>query len=149
MRMAFGLHAGTSTSAPLSTSLDEVETIYSCDVGISSKTNEKRLTFLKSWYQILDELNPRLAICGKWCCEPRFGVGIYEAYLLGGLRLPFNAFAREILSRLGVGICQLNPNTWRLIVSMKISWSEVFDGNRPLTMDEFLYCYKPFEISQS
>ena len=25
----------------------------------------------------------------------------------------------------------------------------VFDRNRPLTVDEFLYYYKPFEISQS
>mgnify|MGYP000922495661 CR=1 FL=1 len=26
---------------------------------------------------------------------------------------------------------------------------EVFDGNRPLTVDKFLYSYKPSEISQS
>ena len=25
----------------------------------------------------------------------------------------------------------------------------MFKGNRPLTMDEFLYCYKPSEINQS
>ena len=25
----------------------------------------------------------------------------------------------------------------------------MFEGNRPLTVDEFLYCYKPFEINQS
>ena len=29
--------------------------------------------------------------------------------LLGGPRLPLNAFAREILHRLGIGINQLNP----------------------------------------
>ena len=63
--------------------------------------------------------------------------------------MPFNTFAREILSRLGLGINQLNPNAWRLIVSMQVLWREVFDRNRPLTMDEFLYCYKPSEISQS
>ena len=96
-RMASGLHVGTSTSAPLSISPTEVETVYSYVVGISSKTDEKRLTSLRSWYQIPDELNPQLAVCGEWCCEPRFGVGIYKAYLLGGLRLPFNAFVRDIL----------------------------------------------------
>ena len=74
---------------------------------------------------------------------------VYKAYLLGGLRLPLNAFDREILYRLGVGINQLNPNAWRLIVSMHMLWREVFDKNRPLTMDEFLYCYKPSKISQS
>ena len=60
-----------------------------------------------------------------------------------------NAFARDILFRLGLGINQLNPNAWRLIIFMQVLWREVFDGNRPLTMDEFLYYYKPFEISQS
>ena len=32
---------------------------------------------------------------------------------------------------------------------MQILWREVFGGDRPLTVDEFLYCYKPSAISQS
>ena len=32
---------------------------------------------------------------------------------------------------------------------MQILWREVFEGNRPLTVDELLYCYKPSKISQS
>ena len=107
-------------SISLSPPLDEVETMYNYAVGIPSKTDERRLAAFKSWYQISDDLNPRLAIHGEWCCEPRFGIGIYEAYLLGGLRLPLNAFARELLTRLGLGMCQLNPNSWRLIVSMQV-----------------------------
>lgn len=67
----------------------------------------------------------------------------------GGLRLPLNVFAREILHRLGISINQLNPKAWRLIISMQTLWREVFDGNCPLTVDEFLYFYKPLEISQS
>ena len=31
---------------------------------------------------------------------------------------------------------------------MQVLWSEVFEGNCPLTVDEFLYCYKPSEINQ-
>ena len=141
--------AGTSTSIHLSPPLDEVETVYSCVVGIPSKIDEKRLTALRSWYQISDDLNPRLAVRGEWCCQPCFGIGIYEAYLLGGLRLPLNAFARELLTRLGLGVCQLNPNTWRLIVSMQVLWREVFEGDRPLIVDKFFFCYKPSEINQS
>ena len=63
--------------------------------------------------------------------------------------MPLNGFARELLHRLGIGIIQLNPNAWRLIISMQVLWRELFDGNSPLTMDEFLYYYKPLEISQS
>ena len=112
-----GSGAGTS-SAPSSTPLDEVETVYSCAVGIHSKIDEKRLASLRSWYQIPNDLNPRLAVRGEWCCQSRFGVSVYEAYLLGGLRLPLNFFVRKLLTRLGLGICQFNPNAWRLIVSM-------------------------------
>ena len=133
MRMASRSLAGISTSSPLSLSSSEEETLYSCAVGIPSKVDEKKLTSLKSWYQIPNDLNPRMVVRGEWCRHPRFGVGIYEAYLLGGLRLPLNAFAREIFSRLGLGINQLNPNAWRLIVSMQFLWREVFDGNCPLT----------------
>ena len=140
---------GTSTSIPSSPPLDKEEIVYSCAVGIPSKIDEKRLTALRSWYQILDDLNLRLAIRGEWCCQPRFGIGIYEAYLLGGLRLPLNAFARKLLTRLGLGVCQLNPNAWRLIVSVQVLWWEVFEGDRPLTVDKFFFCYKPSEINQS
>ena len=75
-------------SIPLSPPLDKVETVYSCVVGIPSKTDEMRLTTLRSWYQIPDDLNPRLAVHGEWCCNLHFGIDVYEAYLLGGLRLP-------------------------------------------------------------
>ncbi|XP_075646111.1 uncharacterized protein LOC142617225 [Castanea sativa] len=141
--------ADTSTSSPPSSPLDEQETVYSCALEVPSKTDERRLDSLRTWFQIPDDLNPRLAVRGEWCCQPRFGIGVYEAYLLGGLRLPLNAFARELLTRLGLGVCQLNPNVWRLIVSMQVLWMEVFDGDRPITVDEFLYCYKPSEINQS
>ena len=32
---------------------------------------------------------------------------------------------------------------------MQILWKEVFGRDRPLTVDKFLYCYKPLEINQS
>ena len=103
MRAASG--AGTSTNVPSSPPLDEVETVYNYTVGIPSKTDERRLTTLRSWYQILDDLNPRLVVRREWCCNPHFRIGVYEAYLLGGLRLPLNAFARELLTRLGLEVC--------------------------------------------
>ena len=140
LRKASGSQADVSSSVPPSNPLDEEETIYSYAVGIHSKTSGQRLSNLRTRYQILDEFNPRLPISGEWCCNPRFGIGVYEAYFLGGFRLPLNAFARELLVRLGLGICQFNPNVWRLIISMQILWREVFGGDCPLTVDEFLFC---------
>ena len=134
-------------SAPSSTDKDEIEVVYSCAIGVVSKTDDRKLDLLKKWHQIPNELNPRLAVRGEWCCQPHFGIGIYEAYLLGGLRLPLNTFARELLTRLDLGVCQFNPNAWRLIVSMLVLWREVFEGNCPFTMDEFLYCYKPSKLT--
>nr|POE60855.1 hypothetical protein CFP56_39864 [Quercus suber] len=150
LRKTIGSQVGTSSSIPPSSSLDETEvTVYSCAVDIPSKTDEERLNNLRGWYQIPDEFNPRLPVRGEWCCNPHFGIGVYEAYLLGGLRFPSNSFTRELLVRLGLGVCQFNPNAWRLIISMQILWREVFGRDRPITVDEFLYCYKPSEIHQS
>ena len=87
MRAASRSRAGTS-SAPSSTLQDEVKTVYSCAVGVHSKMDEKRLTSRRIWYEIPDDLNPKLAIHGEWCCQPRFGIGVYEAYLLGVLVYP-------------------------------------------------------------
>ena len=63
---------------------------------------------------------------------------------MGGFRLPLNAFARELLVRLGIGICQFNPNAWRLVISMQVLWNEVFGRDCPLTMDEFLFLLQTF-----
>ena len=128
LRMRFKSSSKAGMRAPSSTDQDEVEVVYSCAIGVVSKMDDRKLDLLRKWYQIPDKLNPRLAIHGEWCCQPRFGIGIYEAYLLGRLRLPLNTFARELLTRLGLGVCQFNPNSWRLVVSMQVLWREVFEG---------------------
>ena len=147
-RPSIGPSISVQPSIPSSSEKENI--IYSCVVDIPSQIDEKRLYMLRDKYQILDEINPRPAAPGEWCCTSNSPViGIYKAYLLWGLRLPLNAFARELLHKLGIGPNQLNPNGWRTIVVMQILWREAFDKNRPLTMDEFLYCYKPSKISQS
>ena len=149
--MASRSFAGPSISAQPSIPFpsEEEDILYCCTVGMTSEIDEKRLYSLRGKYQIPEELNPRLAIPGEWCYTPNSRVGIYKVYLLRGLRLPLNAFAKEILHRLGIGPNQLSRNAWRIIVSMQVLWREVFDGNCPLTVDEFLYCNKPSKISQS
>ena len=83
-----GSSIGLSTPSPSK----EEDILYCCAMDIPSKIDKNRLYTLKDKYQISDEVNPRLAAPVEWCCTPNFGVGIYEAYLLGGLRLPLNAF---------------------------------------------------------
>ena len=65
LRKASGSQASVSSSVPPSSPLDKEETVYSCAVGIHSKTNEQRLSNLRMWYQILDEFNPRLPVRGE------------------------------------------------------------------------------------
>ena len=79
---AFGSQAGSLSNVPSSNPTDEEETVFSCAVGVHSKTDEQRLNNLKSWYQIPEEFNPRLPVCEEWCCNPRFGIGVYEAFFL-------------------------------------------------------------------
>ena len=110
LRKASSSQAGTPSSVPPFNLTDKVETVYSFAIGVHSKSSEQRLNNLRIWYQISNEFNPRLLVHGEWCCNPRFGIGIYEAYFLGGLRSPLNALTRELLVRLGLGVCQFNPN---------------------------------------
>ena len=72
-RTASGSQASTLASAPPFTPLNEVKTVYICVVGIPSKTTEQRLNSLRTWYQIPNDLNLRLAVRGEWCSNPILG----------------------------------------------------------------------------
>ena len=63
---------------------EEDDILYCCTVGVPFKIDEKKLGSIKSWYLILDDLNPQLAVQGEWCCSPCLRVGIYEAYFVRG-----------------------------------------------------------------
>ena len=81
LKTRFESGSQVETTAPSSAVQDEEEVVYSCAIGVDSKTNDRKIEILKTWYQIPDELNPRLAVRGEWCCQPRFRIGVYEAYL--------------------------------------------------------------------
>ena len=65
LKKASGSQAGVSSSAPPSSPLDKEEIVYSCAVGIHSKMSDQRPNNLRTWYQIPDELNPRLPVRGE------------------------------------------------------------------------------------
>ena len=151
-RAASGSKASSSrqpSSPPQDEEEDEEDVIYSCAPEVASTLDGAKLKTLVDRYQIPKELNPRLPKVGEWCCTPSSGLGVYASYLLAGLRFPLNSFCRELFQRLGIGPNQLNPNGWRTIVAMQVLWREALEGDRPITVDEFLYCYKPSEIKKS
>ena len=147
-RMASGSGASSSRQPP-SPPQDEEDAIYSCAPEVSSTLDAAKLKTLVDRYQILKELNPRLPKAREWCCSPSSGLGVYTSYLLAGLRFPLNSFCRDLFQRLGIGPNQLNPNGRRTIVVMQVLWREALEGNCPITVDEFLYCYKSLEIKKS
>ncbi|XP_030969724.1 uncharacterized protein LOC115989999 [Quercus lobata] len=150
-RAASGSGASSSRqpSSPPQDEEEDEDVIYSCAPEVASTLDGAKLKTLVDRYQIPKELNPRLPQPGEWCCSPSSGLGVYASYLLAGLRFPLNSFCRDLFQRLGIGPNQLNPNGWRTIVAMQILWREALEGNRPITVDEFLYCYKPSEIKKS
>lgn len=122
--MASGLSVSPFTTPPSSIPFPShqiEDVLVCCTMNIPSKIDNKRLLKLKDKYQIPDKVQTRLLASGMWCCTPNSPrVGIYEAYLLGCLRLPLNAFAKELLHRLGIRPNQVNSNGWRTIVVMQV-----------------------------
>ena len=151
-RMASGSGASSSRqppSPPHDEEEDEEDVIYRCAPEVASTLDAAKLKTLVDRCQIPREFNPCLPKAGEWRCSSSSGLGVYTFYLLAGLRFPSNSFCRDLLHRLGIGPNQLNPNGWRTIVAMQVLWREALEGNRPITVDEFLYCYKPSKIKKS
>ena len=153
--MTFG--AGTSSSrrppSPLQDEEEEKEeeeenVIYSCAPEVTSTLDAPKLKILIDRHQIPMEFKPRLPNEGEWCCSPSFGLGVYTSYLLSSLRFPLNSFCKGLLHKLGIGPNQLNLNGWRTIVAIQVLWHEALEGNHPIIVDEFLYCYKPSGIKK-
>ena len=147
-RMASRAEASSSRRSP-SPPQDEKEeenVIYSCAPVVASTLDASKLKTLVSRYQIPSEFRPHLPKEGEWCYSPSSSFGVYTSYLLAGLRFPSNSFCRDLFHKLGIRPNQLNFNGWRTIVAMQVLWCEALERNCPITVNEFLYCYKPSEI---
>ena len=150
-RMTSGAEASSSRRlpSPPQHKEDDKNVIYSCALKVASTLDTSKFKTFVGRYQIPSEFKPYLPEKGEWCCSPFLGFGVYTSYLLAGLRFSLNSFCRSIFHRLGIGPNQLNSNGCRTIVAMQVLWHEALEGNRPIIVDEFLYCCKPLEIKES
>ena len=88
----------TAPPAPIPPPIQPIEDVLTCcALNIPSSIDAEKLYKLRGKYQILDDIYTRLPATGEWCCTPNsLGLRIYDAYILGVLRLPLNAFAKKI-----------------------------------------------------
>ena len=73
-------------------------------------------------------------------------VAFYEVDFNAGLRFPLQPFMKELLDRLHLSPGQLAPNAWRMAISCMVLWRICSKGADSLTVEEFLYCYKHYQI---
>uniref|UniRef100_A0A2N9G0U8 Uncharacterized protein n=1 Tax=Fagus sylvatica TaxID=28930 RepID=A0A2N9G0U8_FAGSY len=83
------------------------------------------------------------------CLSKYDDMAFYEVDFNSGLRFPLQLFMRELLDRLHLSPCQLAPNAWRTVISCMVMWRVCSEGVDSITVDELLYCYKPYQIAVS
>ena len=112
-----------------------------------STIKEKHFNTLRANFQIPDNISIRLPYKSEKCYyEGVEGVGVYEQMLKAGLRFPLSSLHRELLKYLGLSVNQVSPNAWRVFIAMEVLYCDMSNGNRRLTVREFLHCYRPDQI---
>lgn len=112
--------------------------------------SQKVFNTLRDCHQIPN----RIPICllGKFekCYSGKtVDVGKYNAMFTAGLRLSLTKLHRQLANYLGLFVSQIAPNTQRIFIGAEVIWGQLSKGNRQLMLDEFLYYYKPQQISLS
>ncbi len=110
-----------------------------------SKIGQDDIDRIRRRYQISDDVVLRTPNSDEKACSPKYegDVAFYEVDLWAGLRFPMQPFVRELLDFLSLAPGQVAPNGWRTIISSMVMWRVNSNGQEDLTVDEFLFCYKP------
>ena len=102
---------------------------------------------LRDRYQILDHIPIRLPGKFKKCYLGKtIDVGMYDAMFATGLRLPLTTLHRQLANFLGLSVSQIASNALRIFIRAEILWGGLSGGNHQLSLDEFIYCYRPQHI---
>ena len=99
---------------------------------------------LRPRFQIPDDMPIRKDHCGEKCYTGgSLDVGFYETALIAGLCLPLTSLHHWLVAYMGVSVCQIVPNTWRIFIGAKVLLGQLSGGHQSLTLNEFFYFYKP------
>jgi hypothetical protein len=113
-----------------------------------SIVDEEGLKKIRDRYQILDDVILRIPNLDERACSSKYDdVAFYETDFTASLRFPLQPFMRELLDCLRLSPGQLAPNAWRTAISCMVLWRVCNKGADSLTVDEYLYCYKPCQIA--
>ena len=117
--------------------------IWSVNDFLSKMTNEV-FERLRPCFRILDNIPIRKAYTGEKCYTgDTEDIGFYEAAFIAGLRLPRSEIHHRLANHLGISICQIAPNTWRIFIRAKVLWGQMSGNRGGLSLDKFFYYYKP------
>ena len=117
---------------------------------LSKVVDVKGLDKYRRRYQIPEDVVLWILESDEVACLSRYGdVAFYEADFNAGVRFPLQPLMRELLDRLNLSPGQLAPNAWRTVVGCMVMWKVLSDGEDDLTVDELLFCYKPYQIPAS
>ena len=102
---------------------------------------------LRTHYQMLDHISIRLSRKKEKCYTGMTAdIGMYDAVLATGLRLPLMALHRQLVDFMGLSVSQIPTNAWRSFIGVEVLWGCLSSRNRRLSLDKFFYYYKPHHI---
>ena len=116
-----------------------------------SKIDQDDIDRIRRRYQIPDDVVLRIPDSNERACCPKYegDVVFYEADFRADLRFPIPPFVRELLDYLSLAPRQVAPNGWRKIISCMVMWRVTSNRQEDLTVDKFLFCYEPCQITLS
>ena len=95
------------------------------------KMSDKVFKELRTRFQIPDHISIRLPGKKEKCYTGRtVDVGMYDAVLAAGLRLPLMTLHRQLVDFMGLSVSQIAPNAWRTFIGAEVLWGPLSGGNR-------------------
>ena len=74
-------------------------------------------------FQIPEDIPIRKACKGEKCyLSKNEDVGFYKAAFIAVLRLPLTKIHHQLANYLGISVCQISPNAWRIFLGMEVLW---------------------------